>query len=102
MLLRVRVIRPAGDDLRFAVVGITLGLNGGNIGQHAGIVIDMLQVIFHIHAVADLDEALALLTGVPAGVRDAQGRFPPDSVNGRVEARLEAFAQAAHRAGHRD
>lgn len=57
---------------------------------------------FHIHAVADLDEALALLTGVPAGVRDAQGRFPPDSVNGRVEARLEAFAQAAHRAGHRD
>ena len=31
--------------------------------------------------------------------RDAQGRFPPASVNGRVEARLEAFALAAQRSG---
>jgi hypothetical protein len=29
-----------------------------------------------------------------AGERDADGRFPADSVNGRVEARLLAFAHA--------
>jgi hypothetical protein len=44
--------------------------------------------------VASVDDALAALTGVAAGSRDAEGHFPADSVNGRVEARLLAFAQA--------
>lgn len=29
---------------------------------------------FHVHAIATVDEALELLTGLPAGERDAQGR----------------------------
>jgi hypothetical protein len=44
--------------------------------------------------VASVDDALGALTGSAAGERDAAGNFPPDSVNGRVEARLLAFAQA--------
>lgn len=43
---------------------------------------------FAVWAVAHVDEAIELLTGVPAGERGTDGRFPPDSVNGRVEARL--------------
>ncbi|MFW6092416.1 MAG: AAA family ATPase [Pseudomonadota bacterium] len=49
---------------------------------------------FAVHAVADVDEALALLTGRPAGAADDAGRFPADTVNGAVQSRLEALAEA--------
>jgi lon-related putative ATP-dependent protease len=49
---------------------------------------------FHVFPVKTVDQALELLTGAPAGERDDAGRFPGDSVNGRVEARLRAFAEA--------
>ncbi len=48
---------------------------------------------FSVSTVASVDDALAALTGVAAGERDADGHFPADSINGRVEARLLAFAQ---------
>ncbi|MFM8979680.1 MAG: Lon protease family protein [Planctomycetia bacterium] len=47
---------------------------------------------FHVHAIASVDEALELLTGLPAGERDASGRWTPGSVNARVEERLVALA----------
>ncbi|MDH5490700.1 MAG: AAA family ATPase [Myxococcales bacterium] len=53
---------------------------------------------FHIWSVTDIDEALSLLTGQEAGQRGPDGRFPAESVNGRVQARLEALADAADRA----
>ena len=49
---------------------------------------------FHIHAVSTVSEGIALLTGVPAGERGSDGRYPEGTINGRVEARLEAFATA--------
>ena len=48
---------------------------------------------FHLHAVQTVDEALELLTGVPAGARDAEGVFPEGSVNRRVEDRLVELAK---------
>jgi len=42
--------------------------------------------------VETVDQGIELLTGVEAGTRDEQGAFPDDTVNGRVEARLHAFA----------
>ena len=53
------------------------------------------QGTFRIFPVAHIDEGIELLTGVPAGSRGADGRYPPASVNGRVEARLESFAETA-------
>lgn len=50
---------------------------------------------FRIFPVATVDEGIELLTGLPAGAPDAEGRFAPESVNGRVAARLEAMAQRA-------
>jgi lon-related putative ATP-dependent protease len=47
---------------------------------------------FHLYAVSCVDEAIALLTGLEAGVEDAQGDFPPASLNGRVQARLAELA----------
>lgn len=52
---------------------------------------------FHIYPVATIEEGIELLTGVPAGSRGEDGRYPADSVFGRVEARLEAFDDARRR-----
>jgi predicted ATP-dependent protease len=49
---------------------------------------------FHVWPVATIDEGVALLTGVPAGEVDASGRYPEDSVNGRVAARLAEMARS--------
>jgi lon-related putative ATP-dependent protease len=49
---------------------------------------------FNIYPVATIDEAIARLTGVAAGERDASGAFPAASVNGRVERRLRELALA--------
>ena len=49
--------------------------------------------VFHVWAVSTIDEGIALLTGVPAGEPDRDGRYPPDSVHGRVAARLAVFAE---------
>jgi lon-related putative ATP-dependent protease len=46
---------------------------------------------FHVWAVKSVDEGIELLTGVPAGARDAAGKFPEGSVNARVEARIVAL-----------
>jgi predicted ATP-dependent protease len=48
---------------------------------------------FHVYAVSTIDEGIAILTGVEAGNREASGRFPEGSINGRVEKRLTAFAE---------
>jgi predicted ATP-dependent protease len=49
---------------------------------------------FEIHAIATVDEAIELLTGLPAGRRRAGGEFPDGSVNANVEARLMDFVAA--------
>lgn len=46
---------------------------------------------FHIYLVHDVDEALDLLTGQPAGQRDEQGNFPAGTVNHCIEKRLSEF-----------
>ncbi len=50
---------------------------------------------FHIWAVEDVDEGIELLTGVPAGRQQPDGTWPAESVNGRVDARLRALAEAS-------
>jgi len=50
---------------------------------------------FHVWPVETVDEAVELLTGLPAGERDAEGRFPEGSVNRRADDRLAAFAEKA-------
>jgi predicted ATP-dependent protease len=47
---------------------------------------------FAVYPIATIDEGISLLTGVPAGIRGADGCYPVDSINRRVENRLRAFA----------
>ena len=48
---------------------------------------------FSIYSVAQVDEALSLLTGMEAGSRGDDGAFPEGTVNARVEAQLIRYAK---------
>lgn len=48
--------------------------------------------LFHIYAVSTVEEAIELLTGLPAGERRANGTYPKNSVFGRAAAKLARFA----------
>jgi lon-related putative ATP-dependent protease len=48
---------------------------------------------FHIYAVENVDQAIALLTGLPAGEADAKGVYPEGSINRKVAARLHELAE---------
>ncbi|MEQ9121737.1 MAG: hypothetical protein RIM80_04120, partial [Alphaproteobacteria bacterium] len=49
---------------------------------------------FSLYSVATIEDAVELFLGLPAGEADADGIYPPESVYGKVAARLEAFDRA--------
>jgi hypothetical protein len=55
--------------------------------------------LFQVWPIQTVDEAVELLTGVPAGERGVDGRYPEGSVNRRVDDRLAAFAEKARNFG---
>ncbi len=48
---------------------------------------------FQVHAMETVDEAIAILTGIPAGEANAAGEYPPGTVNQRVAARMDELFQ---------
>jgi predicted ATP-dependent protease len=48
---------------------------------------------FHVYAVGTIDEAVSLLTGLPAGERKADGTWPEGTVNFLVDKRLREIAK---------
>ena len=48
---------------------------------------------FHVYPVKTIDECMELLTGREAGERDAQGQFPPGTVNGLISKHLIELAE---------
>jgi lon-related putative ATP-dependent protease len=69
--------------------------NVPNLMLHDDVVAAVRERRFHIWPVETIDQGVELLTGVPAGEADADGNYPPDSVNGRVATRLAELARAA-------
>lgn len=57
---------------------------------------------FRVWPVATIAQGIELLTGVPAGERGEDGRFPEGTINARVEARLLSFAESRRRASAPD
>jgi predicted ATP-dependent protease len=55
--------------------------------------------LFHVHPVATVDEAIALLTGMAAGAPELAGVESQATVNGRVARRLVEFARLRAAAG---
>ena len=86
------------------------GLNGeqGVLIPHANIqhlmlrqdVVDAVTAgEFHIYAVEHIDQGIETLTGMPAGLPDAQGIYPEETINGKVQRRLRAMAERLHAFG---
>ena len=46
---------------------------------------------FHLYAVKSVEEGIELLTGQPAGVKGEDGKYPADSVFGKVERKLQLY-----------
>ncbi len=53
--------------------------------------------LFHVHAVAHVDEGIEVLTGVPAGRQRKDGTWTPGSVNNHVARRLSELAAVTNR-----
>jgi lon-related putative ATP-dependent protease len=51
---------------------------------------------FTVYTVETIDDGIELLTGMSAGQRDENGKFPDDSVNQRVQAKLTEYATKMH------
>jgi len=49
---------------------------------------------FHIYAVSTIDEGIEVLTGVPAGKKDKDGKFPAGTVNYLAYEKLKKYAKA--------
>jgi predicted ATP-dependent protease len=65
--------------------------NEMNLVLHDAVTDAVATGLFQLWSVTHVDEAVAIFTGVPAGTVDAEGNYPPDSVYGRVMARLAGF-----------
>ena len=46
---------------------------------------------FHIYAISKLEEGIELLMGMPAGKRNKNGKYPSDTVHGKVMKKLKAY-----------
>ncbi|MDH5370936.1 MAG: ATP-dependent protease, partial [Gammaproteobacteria bacterium] len=57
---------------------------------------------FSLYPINTVDEAISLITGLPAGERNEKGEFPEDSVNFKVEQRLLEMAELKHEDHHKD
>jgi predicted ATP-dependent protease len=55
---------------------------------------------FSIYAVENVDQSIALLTGLPAGEEDAKGVYPEGSVNRKVAARLAELTEIRKSLAH--
>ncbi len=71
--------------------------------QHLMLREDVVQAVrdgqFHIYSASTIDEALERLTGLEAGMRGADGSYPPASINGRVQTALTELAERLRKAG---
>ena len=70
--------------------------NAKNLMLRADVVDAARDGRFHVYPIATIDQGIECLTGVPAGERDAEGRFPEGTINHAVEARLRGFAETLH------
>ncbi len=67
--------------------------NVDSLMLHEDVVTAVAAGQFHIWPVRTIDEGIELLTGIPAGVRDADDNFPEGSVHDAVQNRLLELAE---------
>jgi predicted ATP-dependent protease len=48
---------------------------------------------FHVYPVENIDEGIEVLTGLPAGKLDEKGRYPENTINYKVQEKLDKMAK---------
>ncbi len=51
---------------------------------------------FHIYSISTIEEGIEVLTGVPAGKKDASGHFPSGTINDLVYQKLKTYASIVY------
>ena len=69
--------------------------NVSNLSLSDEIVEDVKNGKFHIYAVSNIDEGIEILTGVPAGKKDSNGKFPAGTINYLAQEKLNKYAKVA-------
>lgn len=69
--------------------------NVNNLSLSDEIIEDVKNDKFHIYAISTIDEGIEILTGVPAGKKDINGRFPAGSINYLVQEKLKKYASVS-------
>ena len=73
--------------------------NAGDLMLHRDVRDAAARDRFRIYAVDHADQAMALLTGMPAGQPDANGLYPEASCNGQIQRRLFEWTAVRQRLG---
>jgi len=66
--------------------------NRDNLMLREDVVSAVREGRFQIYFVRSVDEGIEILTGIPAGERGPDGKFPEETIHGRVAARLKEMA----------
>ena len=51
---------------------------------------------FSVYTVETIDDGIELLTGITAGQKDDDGKFPADTINHLVQSKLTEYATKMH------
>lgn len=70
--------------------------NVKNLHLSDEIIEDVKQGNFHIYAITTIDEGIEILTGVPAGKKNKDGKFPAGSINYLVYEKLKKYADISN------
>ena len=69
--------------------------NVANLNLSDEIIEDVKKGNFHVYAISSIDEGIEILTGVPAGKKDSNGKFPAGTINYLVQEKLNKFARVS-------
>ena len=67
--------------------------NVKNLMLRTDVVDAVANNMFNVYPISTIDEGIEILTGISAGTVNENGEYPPDSINGRVQARLTRLAE---------
>ena len=73
--------------------------NMANLMLRENVVEAVVAKKFSLWAIKTVNDGIEILTGVPAGERGSDGKFPEGTVNGRIEQRLREFGERLKEAG---
>ena len=69
--------------------------NVHNLNLSTEVVEAVKDGLFHIYAISTIEEGIEILTGVPAGKKDENGKFPAGTINYLAYQRLKKYADAS-------